>query len=90
MAIVEAINIPIGVTGTETVQQAANSYEDLGDAVAKTQLEAERLAQQFGINDAKTQEAIKVAGRYKQQMEELDFAIDGARGGFDTLFRATQ
>ena len=90
MAIVEAINIPIGVTGTETVQQAANSYEDLGDAVAKTQLEAERLAQQFGINDAKTQEAIKVAGKYKQEMEQLDFAIDGARGGVDTLFRATQ
>jgi hypothetical protein len=90
MAIVEAINIPIGVTGTETVQQAANSYEDLGDAVAKTQLEAERLAQQFGINDQRTQEAIKVAGRYKQEMEELDFAIDGARGGMDTLFRATQ
>jgi hypothetical protein len=90
MAIVEAINIPIGVTGQETVQQAANSYEDLGDAVAKTQLEAERLAQQFGINDAKTQEAIKVAGKYKQEMEQLDFAIDGARGGVDTLFRATQ
>jgi hypothetical protein len=90
MAIVEAINIPIGVTGQETVQQAANSYEDLGDAVAKTQLEAERLAQQFGINDQRTQEAIKVAGRYKQEMEELDFAIDGARGGMDTLFRATQ
>lgn len=90
MAIVEAINIPIGVTGTETVQQAANSYEDLGDAVAKTQLEAERLAQQFGINDAKTQEAIKIAGKYKQQMEELDFAIDGARGGTDQIFRATQ
>jgi hypothetical protein len=90
MAIVEAINIPIGVTGTETVQQAANSYEDLGDAVAKTQLEAERLAQQFGINDQRTQEAIKVAGRYKQEMEQLDFAIDGARGGVDTLFRATQ
>jgi len=90
MAIVEAINIPIGVTGQETVQQAANSYEDLGDAVAKTQLEAERLAQQFGINDQRTQEAIKVAGRYKQEMEELDFAIDGARGGIDTLFRATQ
>jgi hypothetical protein len=90
MAIVEAINIPIGVTGQETVQQAANSYEDLGDAVAKTQLEAERLAQQFGINDKRTQEAIKVAGRYKQEMEELDFAIDGARGGMDTLFRATQ
>jgi len=90
MAIVEAINIPIGVTGQETVQQAANSYEDLGDAVAKTQLEAERLAQQFGINDAKTQEAIKVAGRYKQEMEQLDFAIDGARGGTDQIFRATQ
>ena len=90
MAIVEAINIPIGVTGQETVQQAANSYEDLGDAVAKTQLEAERLAQQFGINDAKTQEAIKVAGRYKQEMEQLDFAIDGARGGVDQMFRATQ
>ena len=90
MAIVEAINIPIGVTGTETVEKAANSYEDLGDAVAKTQLEAERLAQQFGINDKRTQEAIQVAGRYKRQMEELDFAIDGARGGLDTLFRATQ
>ena len=90
MAIVEAINIPIGVTGQETVQQAANSYEDLGDAVAKTQLEAERLAQQFGINDAKTQEAIKVAGKYKQQMEQLDFAIDAARGGTDQIFRATQ
>jgi hypothetical protein len=90
MAIVEAINIPIGVTGQETVQQAANSYEDLGDAVAKTQLEAEKLAQQFGINDKRTQEAIKVAGKYKQEMEQLDFAIDGARGGVDTLFRATQ
>jgi len=90
MAIVEAINIPIGVTGQQSVDSAANSYEDLGDAVAKTQLEAEKLAQQFGINDKRTQEAIKVAGQYKQQMEELDFAIDGARGGIDQLFRATQ
>jgi hypothetical protein len=90
MAIVEAISIPIGVTGQETVNQAANSYEDLGDAVAKTQLEAEKLANTFGINDKRTQEAIKVAGRYKQEMEQLDFAIDGARGGVDTLFRATQ
>jgi chemotaxis protein histidine kinase CheA len=90
MAIVEAINIPIGVTGQQSVDSAANSYEDLGDAVAKTQLEAEKLAQQFGINDKRTQEAIKVAGRYKQQMEELDFAIDGARGGVDQLFRASQ
>jgi hypothetical protein len=90
MAIVEAISIPIGVTGQETVDSAANSYEDLGDAVAKTQREAERLANTFGINDDRTKEAIKVAGRYKQEMEQLDFAIDGARGGVDTLFRATQ
>ena len=90
MAIVEAISIPIGVTGQQSVDSAANSYEDLGDAVAKTQLEAEKLAQQFGINDKRTQEAIKVAGQYKQQMEELDFAIDGARGGVDQLFRASQ
>jgi hypothetical protein len=90
MAIVEAISIPIGVTGQESVNDAANSYEDLGDAVAKTQREAERLATTFGINDDRTKEAIKVAGRYKQEMEQHDFAIDGARGGVDTLFRATQ
>jgi hypothetical protein len=90
MAIVEAISIPIGVTGQETVNSAANSYEDLGDAVAKTQREAERLANTFGINDDRTKEAIKQAGKYKQELEKLDFAIDGARGGVDTLFRATQ
>jgi hypothetical protein len=90
MAINEAVNIDIDVNGTSTVKQAANAYEDLGDAVSQTQLEAEKLAQQFGINDKRTQEAIKVAGRYKQQLEELDFAIDGARGGADQLFRAAQ
>jgi hypothetical protein len=90
MAINEAVNIAVNVSGTNTVKQAAEVYEDLGDAVAKTQLEAEKLAQQFGINDARTQEAIKVAGKYKQQMEQLDFAIDGARGGTDQLFRASQ
>ena len=90
MAINEAVNIDIDVNGTSTVKQAADAYEDLGDAVSQTQLEAEKLAQQFGINDKRTQEAIKVAGRYKQQMEELDFAIDGARGGTDQLFRAAQ
>ena len=90
MAIVEAISIPIGVTGQETVNQAANSYEDLGDAVAKTQREAERLANTFGVNDDRTKEAIRVAGKYKQELEKLDFAIDGARGGVDSLFRATQ
>jgi chemotaxis protein histidine kinase CheA len=90
MAINEAVNIGINVDGTASVEKAANSYEDLGDAVAKTQLEAERLANTFGINDKRTKEAIKVAGQYKQQMEELDFAIDGARGGVATLTRATQ
>ena len=90
MAIVEAISIPIGVTGQDTVDKAANSYEDLGDAVAKTQLEAEKLANTFGINDQRTQEAIKVAGKYKQEMEQLDSAIDGARGGVARLTQSTQ
>lgn len=90
MAIETAVNIDVNVDGTSTVQQAANAYEDLGDAVSKTQLEAERLAHQFGINDARTQEAIKRAGQYKSEMEQLDFAIEGAKGGSDQLFRATQ
>jgi len=90
MAIKNIVETQINVTGQETVKQAADAYEDLGDAVSKTQLEAERLAQQFGINDERTQEAIKTAGRYKQEMEELDFAIDAARGGSDQLFRAAQ
>jgi uncharacterized protein YoxC len=51
-----AVDIDIKVDGQATVQQAATAYEDLGDAVSKTQLEAEKLAQQFGINDARTQE----------------------------------
>ena len=46
-----AVDIDIAVNGQATVQQAAAAYEDLGDAVAKTQLEAERLALQYGIND---------------------------------------
>ena len=85
-----AVDIDIAVNGQTTVQQAATAYEDLGDAVAKTQLKAEELAHQFGINDARTQEAIRIAAQYKQQMEELDFAIEGARGGTETLFRASQ
>ena len=40
MAIETAVNIDVNVDGTSTVQQAANAYEDLGDAVSKTQLEA--------------------------------------------------
>ncbi len=90
MAIKNIVETQINVTGQNTVKQAADAYEDLGDAVSKTQLDAEKLAQQFGINDKRTQEAIKVAGKYKQEMEELDFAIDAARGGSDQLFRAAQ
>jgi len=90
MAIVEAIDINVGVNGADTVQGAALAYEDLGDAVSKTQLAAEKLILTQGKNHPETQEAIRLAGQYKQQMEELDFAIDGARGGIDQLFRATQ
>lgn len=90
MAIKNIVETQINVTGQETVKQAADAYEDLGDAVSKTQLEAERLAQQFGINDERTQEAIRTAGRYKQEMEELDMAIDSSRGGSEGLVRATQ
>ena len=39
-----AVDIDIAVNGQATVQQAAAAYEDLGDAVAKTQLKAEELA----------------------------------------------
>ena len=62
------------------MKQAADAYEDLGDAVSQTQLEAERLAQQFGINDESVhRRQSRTAGRYKQEMEELDFAIDAAQ-----------
>lgn len=90
MAIETAVKIDVDVNGIQTVQQAATVYEDLGDAVAKTQREAEALALQFGINDKRTQEAIKTAGQYKKQLEELDFAVDANKGGIDQLFRATQ
>jgi hypothetical protein len=62
----------------------------LGDAVAKTQREAEALALQFGINDKRTQEAIKTAGQYKQQLEQLDQAVDANRGNTQKLFSAIQ
>ena len=90
MAIKNIVETEINVTGQNTVKQAADAYEDLGDAVSKTQLAAEKLAQQHGINDERTQEAIRTAGRYKQELEKLDFAIDAARGGSDQLFRAAQ
>ena len=85
-----AVNIDVNVNGTQTVQQASQAFDDLGDAVAKTQRQAEELALQFGINDERTQEAIRTAGKYKQQLELLDQAVDAHRGGQETLFRAVQ
>jgi hypothetical protein len=90
MAIETAVKIDVDVNGIQTVQQAATVYEDLGDAVAKTQREAEALALQFGINDKRTQEAIKTAGQYKQQLEQLDQAVDANRGNTQKLFGAIQ
>lgn len=76
MAIENVVRTRIEMTGEETVRQAEVAYEDLGDAVAQTQREAERLALQQGINNAETQEAIAVAAKYKQMMIELDTAIE--------------
>jgi hypothetical protein len=90
MTIETAVKIDVDVNGIQTVQQAATVYEDLGDAVAKTQREAEALALQFGINDKRTQEAIKTAGQYKQQLEQLDQAVDANRGNTQKLFGAVQ
>jgi hypothetical protein len=90
MTIETAVKIDVDVNGIQTVQQAATVYEDLGDAVAKTQREAEALALQFGINDKRTQEAIKTAGQYKQQLEQLDQAVDANRGNTQKLFGAIQ
>ena len=90
MAIETSVNIDVNVDGTATVKQAAQGFEDLGDAVAKTQREVEALALQYGINDQRTQEAIKRAGQYKGQLEQLDQAIDANKGGVDQLFRGVQ
>ena len=90
MAIETSVNIDVNVDGTATVKQAAQGFEDLGDAVAKTQREVEALALQYGINDQRTQEAIKRAGQYKGQLEQLDQAIDANKGGMEGMFRAVQ
>jgi hypothetical protein len=90
MAIETAVKIDVDVNGIQTVQQAATVYEDLGDAVAKTQREAEALALQFGINDKRTQDAIQRAGQYQGRLEQLDQAIAANRGGADQLFRSVQ
>lgn len=90
MAIETAVKIDIEVTGDGTVKQAAGLYKDLGEAVSETQLRAEELAKKYGILDSRTQKAIEVAGKYKNELEQLDFAIDAAKGGSDQLFRASQ
>ena len=90
MAIETSVNIDVNVDGTATVKQAAQEFEDLGDAVARTQREAEALALQYGLTDQRTQDAIKRAGMYKTQLEALDFAIDNAKVSSEALFRATQ
>jgi hypothetical protein len=90
MAIETAVKIDVDVNGIQTVQQAATVYEDLGDAFAKTQREAEALALQFGINDKRTQDAIQRAGQYQGRLEQLDQAIAANRGGTDQLFRSVQ
>lgn len=90
MAIETSVNIDVNVDGTATVKQAAQGFEDLGDAVAKTQREAEKLALQYGLTDQRTQDAIKRAGIYKTQLEALDYAIENAKVSSEALFRATQ
>jgi hypothetical protein len=90
MAIETSVNIDVNVDGTATVKQAAQGFEDLGDAVAKTQREAEALALQYGLTDQRTQDAIKRAGMYKTQLESLDYAIDNAKVSSEALFRSTQ
>jgi hypothetical protein len=90
MTIETAVKIDVDVNGIQTVQQAATVYEDLGDAVAKTQREAEALALQFGINDQRTKDAIKRAGEYKGQLEQLDQAVDANRSNTQKLFGAIQ
>lgn len=90
MAINEAVNIGINVDGTASVEKAANSYEDLGDAVAKTQREAERLALQYGINDVKTQEAIATAAKYKRELADLDTVIELNASSMELLVSVTQ
>lgn len=89
MAIETSVNIDVNVDGTATVKQAAQGFEDLGDAVAKTQREAEALALQYGVNDQRTQEAIKTAARYKYQLEQLDAAIDLNRSSMELLISVT-
>jgi hypothetical protein len=90
MAIVEAISIPVNLPGQENVAKAANDFENLSDAVKKTEQEAKKLANTYGINDERTREAIKEAGNYRKQMTDLQTAIGNSSQNIGNLTKATQ
>jgi hypothetical protein len=90
MAIVEAISIPVNFPGQENVAKAANDFENLSDAVRKTEQEANRLANTYGVNDDRTRAAIIEAGKYKNEMNNLRTAISKNSQGVENLFTATQ
>lgn len=90
MAIETAVNIPINVDGTANVKEAGQAFTDLGDAVKQTKQEAEQLAIQYGINDDRTKEAIKRAGQYRNQLDDLNKYVNANKGFTDSLFGSIQ
>lgn len=90
MAIETAVNIPINVDGTSSVKEAGQSFTDLGNAVKQTKQEAEQLAIQYGINDDRTKEAIKRAGQYRNQLDDLNKYVNANKGFTDSLFGSIQ
>lgn len=90
MAIETAVNIPINVDGTSSVKEAGQSFTDLGNAVRQAKQEAEELAIQYGINDDRTKDAIRRAGQYKNELDDLNKAIIGTKTGIDQVFRGLQ
>jgi hypothetical protein len=90
MTIETAVNVNLNIDGTTTVNEAATAYKDLGDAVSKTQQEAKQLAIEYGINDKRTQDAIRRAGEYKNQLEDLSKAVQANKSFTDNLFRSVQ
>lgn len=90
MAIETAVNIPINVDGTSSVKEAGQSFTDLGNAVKQTKKEAEQLAIQYGINDERTKEAIKKAGQYRNQLDDLNKYVNANKGFTDSLFGSIQ
>ena len=90
MAIETAVNIPINVDGTSNVKEAGQAFTDLGDAVKQTKQEAEQLAIQYGINDDRTKEAIKKAGQYRNQLDNLNKYVNANKGFTDSLFGSIQ